>query len=187
MTSYAPAITTSGAASSVTSSVKLTLSGCTISGTTNVTTALIGKAKGSFTLDATKANNCTSSPADAGSKYANGSTVSGSLTIDWKGKAVKDKLLPSLVNVTARVRGTDGGSPATYFGGYQSNPNTGDGTTTIASGGSFAASATEEALGVAISSETTSDLLTACASKKGVKKVSVGSGTFEGGSAYSGG
>jgi hypothetical protein len=183
-TSYAPALTTSGDSSSITSTVKLTLSGCTISGTTNVTTGLVGKAKGSFILDATNADNCASSPTDAGSNYHNGTTVNGSLTIDWKAKAGKDKLLPSVVSVSARVRGTNDGSPATYFGGYQRDPNDGDGTATIASGGSFAVSATEDALGVATSSETTSELLAACGSKKGVKKVAVGSGVFEGGSAY---
>jgi hypothetical protein len=183
-TKYNPPLTTSGDATSVTSTVKLALNGCTISGTTNVTTGLTGKAKGSFTLDASKADNCTASPTDAGASYHNGSSVSGTLTIDWKAKADKDKLLPSVVSVSARVRGTDDGDPATYFGGYQTNSASGDGTTTIASGGSFAAAATEDALGVATSSESTSALLAACGSTKGVKVVTVGGGTFEGGSAY---
>jgi virginiamycin B lyase len=148
---FAPALTNSGA-SIETAAVKVTLGGCTATGSNVTSVGFTGKAKGSFSWST---NNC--------SALSGPNPVSGALDVKWSGKAGTAKLNPTTVALTT----------VTGFGSGQ-NGDVGISFANQAASGSFPSPLQAEF-------DTNENVQTAsgptgCGSRKGLKKLVIVAG-----------
>jgi hypothetical protein len=148
---FNPPLSLTGTASSESVSLKFTLHGCSVSGTTNVTSANFnGKGKGTITA---ANNNCTG--------LAGTQPVSGSIPIKWTGKAGTAHLTNTTLTLTS-ITGLAAGA----------NGNVGFTISHQATSGSFAGTMSGEL----DSNEGSSAALTSCQAKKGLKLLNIVSG-----------
>jgi len=138
--------------SAETASVKVTLHGCSVSGSNVTHSNFNGSGKGSLS---TATNNCTS--------LAGTQPVSGSVTIKWTGKAGTAKLINTTLTLTS-ITGVPAGA----------NGNAGFAFSNQATSGSFAGTMSGE-----LDSNASASMLagsSGCGAKKGLKKINIVSG-----------